>query len=79
MMAFYDSICKYCPDTGRITGAYMIFYHGAPIDHSAHVLEPVTQSSTESECNAACTARIYLAHLRMLIHELFNNNRDIVL
>ena len=30
LMAFSDSSCKDCPDTGRSTGAYIIFYQGVP-------------------------------------------------
>ena len=78
LMAFSDSSWQDCPDNGRSTGAYMFFYQGGPIDHCTHVLGPVAQSSVESECNAACTARIALAHLRMLIHELLNKDPDIV-
>ena len=37
LMAFSDSIWQDCPDNGRITGAYMIFYQGVPIDHGTHV------------------------------------------
>ena len=37
-----------CPDTGRSTGAYIIFYQGVPIDHGTHVPGPVDQSSAES-------------------------------
>ena len=44
-MAFYDSSWKDCPDTGRITGAYNIFYQGWPIDHGTHVTGPGAQSS----------------------------------
>ena len=29
---------KYFPDTGRSTGAYIIFYQGGLIDHGTHVL-----------------------------------------
>ena len=39
---------------------------------------PVAQSSAESEYNAACTAGMALAHFRMLIHELLNDNPDMV-
>ena len=53
---FYDSSWQDCTDTGRSTGAYIIFYQGGPIDHGSHVPGPVTQSSAESEYNAACTA-----------------------
>ena len=59
---------KYFLYTGRITGAYIIFYQGGPIDHVTHVTGPVSQSSVESEYSAACTAEMALAHFRMLIH-----------
>ena len=44
-MDFSDSSWQDCPDTGRITGAYIIFYQGGPIDHGTHVPGPVAQSS----------------------------------
>ena len=77
-MDFSDSSWKYCLDTGRSTGAYIIFYQGVPIDHSTHVPGPVSQSSAENEYNAACTAGMALAHFRMLIHEFLNKDLDIV-
>ena len=45
LMDFSDSSCQDCPDTGRSTGAYIIFYQGVPIDHGTHVPGPVGQSS----------------------------------
>ena len=45
LMAFYDSSCQDCTDTGRRTEAYMIFYQGGPIDHGTHVPVPVSKSS----------------------------------
>ena len=77
-MAFYDSSWKDCPETGRSTGAYIIFYQGVPIDHGTHVPGPVAQSSAESEYNAACTTGMALAHFRMLVHELLNEDPDMV-
>ena len=77
-MAFSDSSCQDCPDTGRSTGAYIIFYQGGPIDHGTHVPGPVAQSSEESEYNAACTAGMALAHFRMLVHESLNEDPDMV-
>ena len=67
-MGFSDSSWQDCPDTGRITGAYIIFYQGGPIEHGTHFPVPVDQSSAESEYNAACTAVMALAHFRVLIH-----------
>ena len=57
----------------------LYFYQGGPIDHGTHVPRPVAQSSAESDYNAACTAGMDLAHSRMLIPELLNNDPDIVL
>ena len=61
-MAFSYSSWKYCPDTGRSTGSYNIFYQGGPIDQGTHVPGPVAQSIAESEYNAACTTGMELAH-----------------
>ena len=60
-MAFSDSSWQDFPDTGRSTGAYIIFYQGKPIYYGTHVPGPVAQSSAESEYNAACTAGMVLA------------------
>ena len=77
-MDFSGSSWQDCTDTGRSTGAYIIFYQGGPIDHGTHVPVPVAQSSAESEYNAACTAGMSLAHFIMLVHELFNEDPDMV-
>ena len=74
LVAFSDSSWQDCPDTGRSTGAYIIFYQGGPIDHGTHVPGPVAQYSAESEYNSACTAGTDLAHFRMLVHKLLNES-----
>ena len=74
LMAFSDSSWQDFPDTWRSIGAYIIFYQGGPIDHGTHVPVPVDQSSSESEYNAACTAGMALANVRMLMNELLNND-----
>ena len=78
LMGFYDSSWKYCPDTGRSTGAYIILYQGGPIEYGTHVPGTVAQSSAESEYNEACTTGMDLAHFRMLIHEFLKKYPDIV-
>ena len=78
LMDFSDSIWQDFPDTGRSTGAYIIFYQGGPIDHGTHVPIPVAQSSAESEYNTACTAGMAFTNFRMLIHELLNEDPDMV-
>ena len=77
-MDFSDSSSQDCPDTGRSTGAYIIFYKGGSIDHGTHFPGPVAQSSAESDYNAAYTAGMDLAYFRMLINELLNKDPDIV-
>ena len=77
LVYFPDSCWKDCLYTFRSTVAYIIFYQGGPIKHDAHVTLPVPQSSVESDYNAACTAGTYLAHFRMLIHELLYTDPDI--
>ena len=47
-MMFSDSIWKYFPDTGRSTGAYIVFYQGVTIDHCTHVPSPFDQYSADS-------------------------------
>ena len=66
MILLSDSSCQYFPDTVRITGAYIVFYQGGPIDHFTHVPGPVSQSSAESEYNASCAAGMALAYFRIL-------------
>ena len=36
LMKFSDSSWYDFPDTGRSTGAYIIFYQSGPIDHGTH-------------------------------------------
>ena len=69
LMAFSDSSWQYCPDTGRSTGEYLIFYQGGPIDYGTHVPGPVAQSSAESEYNAGCTVGMALSHFIFTIQD----------
>ena len=78
LMDFSDSSWQDFPNTGRITGAYIIFYQGGPIEHGTHVPGPVAEYSAESENNTACTSGMALAHFSMLILELLNKDPDIV-
>ena len=77
-MASSDSSWQDCPDTGRITEAYIIIYQVGTIYYGTHVPVPVSQSGVESYYNAACTAGMALAHFRMLIRGFFNKDPDIV-
>ena len=48
VMVFSDYIWKYCQDTVRSRGVYIVFYQVVPIDHFTHVPGPVDQFSSES-------------------------------
>ena len=73
-MVFFDCIWKYCPDTVISIGAYIVFYQGGKIDHCTNVPGSVSQSSSESEYNSACTAGMDIAHTRMLNNEFLNKD-----
>ena len=75
LMAFSDSCWQY---TGISTGAYMISYQGGPIDNGTHVTEPVGHSGAENEYNSEYTTGIALAYFRILIHDCFCKDPDIV-
>ena len=49
MVHIYDYSLQYCPDTGRSTGEYIIFYQGFPIDRGIHLSGPIAKSSEKSE------------------------------
>ena len=53
LMDFSDSSQQDCPETFRSRGAYIVFYQGGQFDHGTNVPEPVAQSSSESDYNAA--------------------------
>ena len=64
LMFFSDSGWQDFLDTGRITGAYIIFYQGRTIYHCTHFPVPVAQSSAESEYNVTCTPGMALSYFR---------------
>ena len=77
-MVLSDSIWQDCPDIGRITGAYIVFYQVVPIYHCTHVPGPVSQSSNESDYNAACIPVMSQAYFRIINNWLFKKDPDVV-
>ena len=55
-----------------------MFYKSVPIDHCTHISGPFSQSSSESDHNAACTAGMSLSHSRMINNKLLKNDPDVV-
>ena len=70
LMAMTDSSFQDCPDTGRSTIAYKIFYKGSLVDQNSSVPVPVAMSSAEAEYMGSANAATALAHHRELIYDL---------
>jgi hypothetical protein len=64
-----DSSFHDCPDTGRSTGGYDLFYQGGVVDCTSTVPIPVALSTAESESNMGALASRAMAHVRMLLLE----------
>ena len=65
-MLFSDYRLKYCPDTERITGAYVVIYQGGKIDHCTHIPYSVAQYSAESDYNPTCTEGMALSRFSIM-------------
>ena len=69
-MGMTDSSFQDCPDTGRSTTAYKIFYRGGLVDQNSSVPVPLAQSSAEAEFMGATNAGTSLANHRELTYDL---------
>jgi hypothetical protein len=70
LIVFTDASWQDCPDTGRSTVGYLIFYQGGVIDANSTVPTPVAMSSSEAEFMGACTGCMAVAHIRMLLYDM---------
>jgi len=69
---FTDASWQDCPDTGRSTVGYMIFYQGALIEANSTVPTPIAMSTAEAEFMGACTGAMAAAHIRMILYDFIN-------
>lgn len=67
-----DGSWQDCPDTGRSTIGYQIFYNGALIEANTTVPTPIAQSSSEAEYLGACCGAMAAAHIRMILYDLLH-------
>ena len=79
LIAYSDSSWQDCPDTGRSTGAYLIFMQGGIIDAASFMPDPVALSSAEAEYNTCCVAGTAANACAMLVQELRGNDPDLPL
>jgi hypothetical protein len=70
IMAFSDASWQDCPDTGRSTVGYLVFYQGGIVAANSHVPIPVAMSSAEAEYMAACAASMNAAVIRSLLYDM---------
>ena len=69
LLGFSDSSWQDCPDTGRSTAGYKVFYQGGLIDANSSMPIPVALSSAEAEYMACCNLGAMVCHLRELLYE----------
>jgi hypothetical protein len=70
IIAFSDASWQDCPDTGRSTIGYLIFYQGGVVAATSSVPRPVAMSSAEAEYMAACAASMNAAVIRALLYDM---------
>ena len=70
LVIFTDASWQDCPDTGRSTIGYMIFYKGTLIEGNSSVPTPIAMSSSEAEYMGACCGAMSGAHIRMLLYDM---------
>ena len=76
LIAFTDSSFNDCPDSGRSTGGYVLFYQGGVVDSASAMPDPVALSSAEAEYNQTCVTGMAANSMAMLIQEMRGNNPD---
>ena len=76
LLAFSDSSFQDCPDTGRSTTAFKIFYRGSLCDANSSTPVPVAMSSAEAEYMGASNAAMTLAHFRELLYDMENMGKE---
>jgi hypothetical protein len=70
IIVFTDASWQDCPDTGRSTQGYLIFYQGGVIEAHSSLQTPVAMSSCEAEVMACCTGCMAAAHIHMLLYDM---------
>ena len=68
--AFSDASWQDCPDTGRSTIGYLVFYQGGVVAANSNIPTPVAMSSAEAEYMAACAAAMNASVLRALLYDM---------
>jgi hypothetical protein len=70
IVVFTDASWQDCPDTGRSTTGYLIFYRGGVVEANSMLQVPIAMSSCESEVMASCSGCMAAAHIHMLLYDM---------
>jgi len=70
LVVFTDASWQDCPDTGRSTSGFLIFYRGGVIEASSTLQIPVAMSSCEAEVMSACSGSMAASHVHMLLYDM---------
>eukprot|EP00957_Ditylum_brightwellii_P067339 5110845-Ditylum_brightwellii.AAC.1 len=70
ILVFTNASWQGCPDTGRPTTVYYIFYQGSFIEGNLQVNVPIAITSAKSEYMAACSACMAAAHVHMMTYDV---------
>lgn len=70
IIVFTDGAWQDCPDTGRSTTGFLIYYQGGVIEANSSLQVPVAMSSCEAEVMASCSGCMAAAHIHMLLYDM---------
>ena len=70
IIVFTDASWQDCPDTGRSTTGFLIYYQGGVIEANSSLQVPVAMSSCEAEVMASCSGCMAAAHIHMLLYDM---------
>ena len=70
IIVFTDASWQDCPDTGRSTSGFFIFYRGGVLEANSGLSIPVAMSSCEAEVMSAASGCMAAAHLHMLLYDI---------
>ena len=73
---FTDSSWQDCPDDGRSTGCFLLYFKGGIINAASFVPTPVALSSAEAEYNALAHSFQAVTNSRQIVNELYGYNAD---
>ena len=73
---FTDSSWQDCPDDGRSTGCFLLYFKGGIINAASFIPTPVALSSAEAKYNALAHSFQAVTNSRQIVNELYGYDAD---